>query len=159
GHTTKPGVLLPFSDNAQRPAEPVAGFNSQVRSLVINELPHKEVVVVNAARQVTGADVHGRMNHGGVAPIMLSDSGRYISRVCDEVVHAIRRGSVPHPQVVRGEGKNSAGQLPHAAAVSVAVVEIPQIAHRRMAITDMTGVGAGQNALGGPGFGTEYQVV
>src|SRR5260370_23291843 len=66
---------------------------------------------------------------------------------------------VPQTQEVRRNRKDRARQCTEAFSIHVRMIEIPQIAHRRMAVTDMTAMRVRQNPLGRTGFGTQHQVV
>src|SRR5215470_14896268 len=75
------------------------------------------------------------------------------------MVHAVSGDSVPQAQIVRGQTKNRSGKGSHRAAVLVAVIKIPEIAHGRVTIADVAGARAGQDALGGSGFGAKHKIV
>jgi hypothetical protein len=99
----------------------------------------------------------GRQHHVRAAVVVALDALRDIAGVGDEMVDAVRGAHVPLPQ--RGRGERHQRARHGAGRRAVLGIQVPDIAHGRMAVADVHRLGAGNDALGRTGLAGDDQVV
>ena len=147
------------ADDVEATPETIAGGDSEIDALVVDELTRGEVVVAGTTGEVTSLNVDGRVDDGRVAAIKLADACGDVVRICDEIIDATSGCSVPQAKIVSGKDEGRTSEEAEASGALVAMIEIPEITHGRVAIADVAGVRGGEDAFRGARFGTDDQIV
>lgn len=97
------------------------------------------------------------VNDIAVTPVIFFDALGDIMRVGDEIIHAVRGALVPDAHFVHLAGHDELRQPVGVGAVGV--VKIPHITDRRVAVADVYGIRAGDDAFGTGGGRRQHQIV
>jgi hypothetical protein len=130
------GVIGPAADHADRRACPARGLQRDVQTLVRDQLGDDQQRVAGVAGG-EAMGLHGRVDHGRLAPVVALDPFAAELRDGDVRVHAPARREVPpaHPAQLAAQ---QAAQRPRGLRHRTGLL-VPRVAKRRVAVADVHG--------------------
>ena len=157
GHLFQGFLLVPAAGHDQLPSKPVAGFNAQIKALVVHKPAHHEVIPVILRFRRLRVHAHARIHDLRIPAVVFPDAVLTSLRVGQERVHALRGRKIPHPEIVQHARNQQA--LEQRRVTQIFMVMAPHIADGRMAVTDVQRVRPRDHTLGAGGTGGDDQVI
>ena len=149
--------LRPVSHHTQTPARPRERAYGHIHALVGHQFGDHQVVIFRLA-PIETLHSHRRVHHPRIPPPGLLNAAADMVAVGDELIHARGGGNVPKPQIVADGREQSA--LPRREPLpGISGIQVPDVTHGRVAVTDVPCGRRRQNTLGGARFAADHQIV
>ena len=157
GERAQASIFGTVAYDAELAAAGCEGADSDIDALVGDEFGDDQEIIFGGL-VVKRVHIDGRMDDLAFAAVAAPDATGDVLAVGDELVDALRGGVIPLAQQ-RGDGGHQRALPGGRPFVQVGGVEIPDIAHGRVAVADVAGGGGREDALGGAGFAADDEIV
>src|ERR1700730_1351351 len=97
------------------------------------------------------------MNNCAVSPVIFANTAGDVMRICYKVIHSLRCGIVPVPNIMTGQSEYWLGQRSHSA--KICGVRIPEVTHRRITIANVRRSGTSKYSFHRPTIGSDDKVI